>query len=290
MSILNRLPLWSKGAMILIVLLLAANFLPAPPPPHTPTPIATATPIPPTPTAPSSQEVPVYTYTIINTYPHDPEAFTQGLIFEKGLFYEGTGLRGRSTLRKVAVESGEVLQQIDLSPEFFGEGITLWNGQIIQLTWQSKIGFAYDQESFELKRSFNYPTEGWGITHDGRRLIMSDGTATLYLWEPETFAEVGRIEVRDQRGPVAKLNELEYVKGEIYANIWQTDLIARIDPATGQVVGWINLAGLLAPSDRSRPVDVLNGIAYDPTQDRLFITGKLWPKLFEIRLIPMIGP
>jgi len=228
---------------------------------------------------------PVYSYNVVNTYPHDRSAFTQGLVFEDGVLYEGTGLNGRSTLRRVELETGEVLQIHELPAQFFGEGVTVYGNDIIQLTWQSHVGFVYDRDSFELLQEFNYSTQGWGITHDGERLIMSDGTATLYFLDPETFEEIGRVGVYDNDGSVNRLNELEYVQGEIYANVWQTNCIARIDPQTGQVVGWIELKGLLTPEDRSEPVDVLNGIAYDAENARLFVTGKLWPKLFEIELI-----
>ena len=228
---------------------------------------------------------PVYTYNVVNTYPHDRTASTQGLVFENGVLYEGTGLRGRSTLRRVELESGDILQTRELPPQFFGEGVTIYGNKIIQLTWQSNVGFVYDKETFALLQEFNYPTEGWGITHDGKRLIMSDGTSALHFLDPETFEEIGRIEVRDNDSPVTRLNELEYVQGEIYANVWQTDCIAKIAPLTGQVMGWIELEGLLSPEDRSERVDVLNGIAYDDKNDRLFVTGKLWPKLFEIELI-----
>jgi glutamine cyclotransferase len=225
---------------------------------------------------------PVCLYRIVNTYPHDPGAFTQGLFFENGFLYEGTGLHERSTLRRVDLETGDVVQLYELPEKYFGEGITVYEDRIIQLTWQSREGFVYDKESFELLRKFDYPTEGWGITHDGKQLIMSDGTANLYFLDPETFVETGRIQVSDSNGPVTRLNELEYVKGEIYANIWQTDRIARISPDTGEVLDWIDLEGLLKPEDKEKAVDVLNGIAYDAVGDRLFVTGKLWPKLFEI--------
>jgi len=188
-------------------------------------------------------------------------------------------------VRRVELETGDILQIRELPAQFFGEGMTIYGNKIIQLTWQSNVGFVYDKESFELLQEFNYPTEGWGITHDGERLIMSDGTSTLHFMDPETFEEIGRIEVLDKGSPVTRLNELEYVQGEIYANVWRRDLIARIAPLTGQVTGWIDLKGLLGPEDRSEPVDVLNGIAYDAENDRLFVTGKLWPKLFEIELI-----
>lgn len=243
------------------------------------------TPSPPAAT-PTAQPVSTYTYTVVNTYPHDPQAFTQGLIYVDGVLYEGTGLYGQSSLRRVDLETGSVLQRYDLPAQFFGEGITLAGDRIIQLTWQSNVGFVYDKDSFELLGEFQYPTEGWGITHDGARLIMSDGTANLYFRDPETFAEIGRVTVQDDSGPVVRLNELEYIDGEVYANIWQTDRIARIDPQTGRVTAWIDLTGLLSAEDRQEPVDVLNGIAYDAANDRLFVTGKLWPKLFEIELIP----
>jgi glutamine cyclotransferase len=228
---------------------------------------------------------PRYTYKVVNTYPHDHTAFTQGLLFIDGFLYEGTGQYGESTLRKVALESGDVLQLGELPEQFFGEGVTLMSDRLIQLTWRSRVGFVYDRESFALLRQFNYSTEGWGLTHDGRQLIMSDGSPTLFFLDPDTFAATGRLAVHDHKGPVSRLNELEYVRGEIYANIWQTDRIARISPQTGQVVGWIELEGLLSPQDRATRVDVLNGIAYDEKNDRLFVTGKWWPKLFEIELI-----
>jgi glutamine cyclotransferase len=194
----------------------------------------------------------------------------------------------------VELETGTVLQQVALPDEYFGEGITIWGDEIVQLTWRPieippttpTKGFVYDKGSFALLREFSYPTEGWGITHDGERLIMSDGTSTLHFWDPETFGEISQIEVCDDDGPVTRLNELEYVAGEIYANVWQTDRIARIDPQTGQVIGWIDLTGLLSSGGRSRSAGVLNGIAYDAESDRLFVTGKLWPKLFEIELLP----
>jgi glutamine cyclotransferase len=185
----------------------------------------------------------------------------------------------------VELETGAILQIYELPGQFFGEGITIYGDKIIQLTWQSHVGFVYDKDSFELLEQFDYPTEGWGITHNGTHLIMSDGTSTLHFLDPLTFEETGQISVFTNNGPVDRLNELEYVQGEIYANVWQTDRIARIDPETGQVVGWIDLEGLLTAEDRTEPVDVLNGIAYDGETDRLFVTGKLWPKLFEIDLI-----
>lgn len=228
--------------------------------------------------------VPVYDYQIINVYPHDRDAFTQGLVFDEGVLYEGTGLYKHSTLRRVNLETGEVLQSRELPPDLFGEGITVFGNKIIQLTWRSNVGFVYDKYSFELLDEFKYPTEGWGITHDGNSLIISDGTSRLYLYNPETLQNTGCIEVYDNYGPVYRLNELEYVQGEIYANIWQTDYIARISPQTGQVTGLIELEGLLNTGEYGDSVDVLNGIAYDVWGDRLFVTGKWWPKLFEIKL------
>ncbi len=226
-----------------------------------------------------------YKYNIVNTYPHDRNAFTQGLVYENNILYEGTGLRGHSTLRKVDIETGNILLIHELPSQFFGEGITIYGNKIIQLTWESNVGFVYDKNNFNLLKEFNYSTEGWGITHNGMNLIISDGTSTLYFLDPDSFEEIERIEVFDNNGPVSGLNELEYIQGEIYANVWKTDNIARIDPNTGQVVGWIELTGLLNSKNFDEPVDVLNGIAYDAEKDRLFVTGKLWPKIFEIELI-----
>ena len=230
---------------------------------------------------------PVYTYTVVHTFPHDRNAFTQGLVFADGELYEGTGLHGRSSVRRVALTTGAVLQSQGLDNRFFGEGITVFGDLLIQLTWQSQVGFVYDKQTLTLLRTFTYPTEGWGLTHDGTRLIMSDGTATLYFMDPVTLMVTGQIDVHDDIGPVTRLNELEYVRGEVYANVWQTDRLARIDPDTGRVVGWIDLTGLLPLQDRQPPVDVLNGIAYDAPQDRLFVTGKWWPRLFEIALVAL---
>jgi len=231
--------------------------------------------------------IPQYTYQVVRVYPHDPAAFTQGLQYLDGALYEGTGLNGRSSIRKVKLETGEVLQKYDLTPQYFGEGITVWKNDLIELTWQSGIAFVYDKTTFQPRRRFNYLGEGWGLTHDDVNLIMSDGTDRLRLLDPATFAERRRIQVTAGGLPVRNLNELEFVKGEIFANVWQTERIARIAP-DGRVVGWIDLGGLLAPSERAG-LDVLNGIAYDAAKDRLFVTGKLWPKLFEIRLVKKGG-
>lgn len=235
---------------------------------------------------PPPSKTSVYGYKIVRTYPHDRNAFTQGLIYLDGFLYEGTGLYGRSSLRMVKLETGEVVQQRAIAEQYFGEGITNWGAQFVQLTWQSGAGFVYDRFTFQPKRTFRYTGEGWGLTQDGKRLIMSDGTAKLRFLNGDTLQEIGRIAVTDNGAPVTNLNELEYIRGEVYANVWGSDRIARINPATGHVMGWIDLSGLLSEADRGAPVDVLNGIAYDAKRDRLFVTGKLWPKLFEIKMIP----
>ena len=231
--------------------------------------------------------VPSYGYQVVRSYPHDRNAFTQGLIFRGGFFYEGTGLNGQSGIRKVKLETGEVVQAKPLSQEYFGEGITDWKGQIVQITWQSQVGFVYDIDTFEQTKRWSYTGEGWGLTHDDARIIMSDGSAQLRFLDPATLKETGRVTVRDGGAPVEHLNELEYVKGEVFANVWLTDRIVRISPKDGRVTGWIDLAGLLTPAERSevqRAGGVLNGIAYDAAGDRLFVTGKLWPRVFEIKL------
>jgi glutamine cyclotransferase len=233
---------------------------------------------------PAGGGLPLYSYRVVNAYPHDPRAFTQGLQYLDGFLYEGTGLNGRSSIRKVALETGKVLQQRDVSGEFFGEGITVWKNDLIELTWQSHVAFVYDRATFEPKKRFNYAGEGWGLTTDGTNLIMSDGTDELRVLDPVTFAEKRRIKVNAGGAPVRNLNEVEYVKGEILANIWQTDFVARVAPDSGRVTAYVDLRGLLTPAERSN-TDVLNGIAYDAKQDRLFVTGKLWPKLFEIKLV-----
>jgi glutaminyl-peptide cyclotransferase len=229
--------------------------------------------------------VAVESYQIVHVYPHDATAFTQGLVFVNGMLYESTGLQGQSTLRMVELTSGRVLQKHDLAAKYFGEGLTDWQSQLIQLTWQSHVGFVYDAFSFRILRTFTYPWEGWGLTHDSRHLILSDGSSTLHLLDPSTFKPVGDIQVTADGQPVQNLNELEYIHGEIYANLWETNRIARISPATGKVVEWIDLSGLRPPSVRQNDNAVLNGIAYDSQNDRLFVTGKLWPNLYEIKLI-----
>jgi len=277
-------PLATSSAQGLPIPVTSSSLLASPSPAPSPLKLVLASPTPPvSPEKPAPP--PVYGYQIIHTFPHDPAAYTEGLVFDSGFLYEGTGLDGQSTLRKTQLETGEVLQRHDLSPDVFGEGITIFGDRIIQLTWKSQLGYVYDKRTFRLLREFTYPTEGWGITQDGKNLIMSDGTATLYFLNPDTFERTGRVEVHSDTGPVTRLNELEYVDGEIYANVWQTDRIARIAPDTGQVLGWIDLSGLLNAQERRTPVDVLNGIAYDAEHNRLFVTGKLWPKLFEIKRV-----
>ncbi len=233
-----------------------------------------------------ASKTPVFGYEVVNVYPHDPDAFSQGLAFADGFLYEGTGRYRRSSLRQVDLESGKVVKHAPLEPRLFGEGITIWGDRIVQLTWRSRVGFVYDRHSFKRLGQFHYRGEGWGITHDGRRLVLSDGSATLRFLDPKTFRVVDTVTVRDGNRRVDQLNELEYVEGEIYANVWGSERIARISPADGRVVGWIDLAGLLKPAERTNVDAVLNGIAYDPKAKRLFVTGKLWPKLFEIRLVP----
>jgi glutaminyl-peptide cyclotransferase len=238
------------------------------------------------PSAPEITPPSAFTFSTVNTYPHDDTAFTQGLVYADSIFYEGTGLFGASSIRKVAPATGEILKVRNNSAAFFGEGIALFNDKIYQITWKSGICFVYDKKTFEISDQFSYTTEGWGLTHDGTNLIMSDGTANIYFRDPTTFLETKRIQVTDDTGPIKNLNELEYIKGAIYANIWLTDRIAKIDPQTGQVISWIDLTNLLPQKDRRNSDAVLNGIAYDPESDRLFVTGKWWPTIYEIRLVP----
>jgi glutaminyl-peptide cyclotransferase len=228
----------------------------------------------------------LWSYKVVKSFHHDVEAFTQGLVFADGVLYESTGRFGKSSVRKVKLETGIVLQTRSLPKEIFGEGITLYENHIIQLTWRSRVGFVYDKDTLEVVREFNYPYEGWGVTNDGRRLIMSDGSSTLYFLDPVTFKTSGQLQVTDSNGPVAELNELEYVEGTLYANIWQKDRIAVIDLFTGRVIKYINLEGLWEKEHNVQPDACLNGIAYDDENQRLFVTGKLWPQLFEIVLVP----
>jgi glutaminyl-peptide cyclotransferase len=232
----------------------------------------------------SSQPVPVYTYKIINTFPHDPEEFTEGLVLENGILYEGTGLRGESSIRMVDPKTGNILLAFQLPDQYFGEGITIYKDTIIQLTLDSEKGFIYNKDTLELLKEFTYAGEGWGITHDESRIIISDGTSTLRVMDPVTLKATGQIEVNDNGKPVDMINELEYVNGKIYANIWKTHRIAIIDAATGKISGWIDLTGLLDRQKYGNTPDVLNGIAYDSTTGHLLVTGKLWPVLFEIVL------
>ena len=237
--------------------------------------------------------VPVYTYEIVNTYKHDPRAFTQGLVYHNGFLYESTGQYGSSTLRKVELETGKVLQQHKLSRDYFAEGITILDDKIYQLSWQEYTGFVYNLNDFSLVKEFKYPGEGWGLADDGKHLIMTDGTHVIRFLDPETSQTVRTLVVLDENGkPLMKLNELEYIKGEIWANIWHSEEIgkpnhiARIDPQTGKLLGWIDLNGV-SPKDVERsPENTLNGIAYDEANDRIFITGKNWQNLFEIIVKP----
>jgi glutamine cyclotransferase len=224
-----------------------------------------------------------YGIRVVATYDHDPQAFTQGLVAHQGVLYEGTGGYGASSIRKVDLETGRIVLQRTLPERYFGEGIAIVGQRLVQLTWRARTGFVYDLESFELLKTFNYPTEGWGLTYDGARLLMSDGSASLYVLDPETFGMIGKVLVRDRGKPLYRLNELEYVAGFVYANVWQTDRIAKIEPKSGRVVAWIDLAGL-RPSETAG-AGVLNGIAYDATSRRLLVTGKLWPKLFAIDMV-----
>ncbi len=231
-----------------------------------------------------SSPVPVYGYKIINVYPHDKTAFTEGLVYDGNTLYESTGLYDNSTLRQVDLTTGRILKLYRMPDEFFGEGLTLWKDQLIQLTWQSGVGFVYDKRSFNQTRSFSYSRDGWGFTSDGRQLIMSDGSDTLYFLNPDTFEDAGSVRVKDNGNPVNKLNELEFIKGKVYANVYLTSRIAIISPETGEVNGWIDLQWLVDREDALGDVDVLNGIAYDADTDLLIVTGKFWPELFEIKI------
>jgi glutamine cyclotransferase len=231
-----------------------------------------------------------YSYRIVKTYPHDIQAFTQGLAYEKNILYEGTGLYGKSTLRETALATGTALKVHKLPEVFFGEGITVFGDKVFQLTWKSKTGFVYGKDSFKLLRTFSYGTEGWGITNDGSRLIMSNGTANLIFMDPKTFEETGRIKVSDDSGPLTGLNELEYIRGKIFANVWPTNRIVIISPLTGRVEAWMDMEVLMRISGGDNINKTLNGIAYDRENDRLFVTGKLWPMIFEIEIVSPDGP
>ena len=236
--------------------------------------------------AASAKQIPVYGVQVVHAYPHDINAFTEGLFYLNGYLYESTGLESHSSVRKVKLETGQVVQRATLPADMFGEGIAPWNGRLVGLTWKAEVGYVLDLESFDTKGQFGYPGEGWGLTHDDTEMVMSDGTADLRFLNPTTLVESHRIHVTAQGKPVEQLNELEWVDGEIYANIWQTDRIARIDPRTGHVVGWIDCKGLLPMKDFTpQHTDVLNGIAYDAATKRLWVTGKFWPKVFEIKLV-----
>lgn len=233
---------------------------------------------------PAAHSIPsVFRYKVVNTFPHDINAFTQGLVFHGGFLYESTGKRGHSSLRKVELRTGKVLKQRRMADEVFGEGIATVGDRIYQLAWQTDTGTVYDLETFEIIGEFKYSTEGWGLTHDGTHLIVSDGTAVIRFLESKTFTAVRQIEVTDPTGPIKNLNELEYIDGSIYANVWQTERIAVIDPDSGNVTSWIDLAGLLSEPESGK-ANVLNGIAWDPDNRRLFVTGKFWPSIFEIEL------
>jgi glutaminyl-peptide cyclotransferase len=234
----------------------------------------------------SDQPPQAYGYKVLNVYPHDTEAFTEGLEYRNGFLYESTGLVGKSMLRREQLETGQVLQETAVPAQHFGEGITVLNQRIIQLTWQTQIGFIHNQSTFATESTFSYPGQGWGLANDGKQIYMSDGTSQIRFWDPTTLAETQRITVHDAGGPITMVNELEWVNGMIYANIWQTNNVAIISPMDGSVVGWIDLAGLLTPQEYAQ-ADVLNGIAYDAAANRLFVTGKLWPKLFQIQLVAM---
>lgn len=231
------------------------------------------------------QEPPTSAYRVVATYPHDSRAFTQGLFWLDGHLYETTGQIGQSTLRRVGLEDGKVLQIVPMPGRVFGEGSTNWGDQIISITWQDGIGFRWDRATFRQLGTFRYPGEGWGLTQDGRQLIMSDGTAELRFLDPETLQERRRVRVTANGRPIDQLNELEFVNGEVLANVWNTTRIARIDPASGNVTGWIDLTGLVRQNGNNHDA-VLNGIAYDAQRDRLFVTGKNWPRLYEIDLLP----
>ena len=231
-----------------------------------------------------SNSIPVYTYDIVNTFAHNRTAFTEGLFYLNGFLYESTGLNGQSSLRRVNLTTGDVLQRAEVPSKYFGEGLAALDGKLYQLTWQTHIGFVYDLNTFELLTNFNFSGEGWGMTTDGHSLIRSDGTSTIHFVDPATFADTRTITVTANGQPVRYVNELEWVKGIIYANVWKSNYVIEIDPADGNIIGIVDFSGLLDPTDYDEHTDVFNGIAYDPATDRLFVTGKCWPKLFEVKL------
>lgn len=234
--------------------------------------------------APSPEEVPVYTYEVVASYPHDPKAYTQGLVFHDGMLYESTGQYGESTLRKVELKKGKVKKKIEVPGQYFAEGMTILGGKIYQLTWQQGKCFVYDLKDFKLESEFSYEGEGWGLTTDGHQLILSDGSNQLRFIDPATFRVTRSVSVLDNGQPLVDINELEYIRGEIYANVWKTDRIARLDPQTGRILSWVDLTGLRPEETLRNSENVLNGIAYDEEHDRLYVTGKRWPKIFEIKL------
>ena len=235
----------------------------------------------------AAPSIPTYDFKVVRSYPHDPQAFTQGLLYRDGFLYESTGLNGKSSIRKVNLETGKVLQSKDIPPQYFGEGLTSWKDTLVGITWQTQTGFVFDLATFELRNQFAYPGEGWGLAQNGKELVLSDGSATLRFLDPKTFLEVRRVKVTADGIAVDQINELEVVGDEIFANIWHTNTIARIDQNTGKIVGWIDLGKLYPDAGKGANTEnVLNGIAWDADKKRLFVTGKLWPKLYEIKLVP----
>lgn len=235
----------------------------------------------------AAPSIPTYDFKVVRSYPHDQQAFTQGLLYRDGFLYESTGLNGKSSIRKVNLETGKVLQSKDIPPQYFGEGLTVWKDTLVGITWQTQTGFVFDLATFELRNQFAYPGEGWGLAQNGKELVLSDGSATLRFLDPKTFLEQRRVKVTADGIAVDQINELEVVGDEIFANIWHTNTIARIDQNTGKIVGWIDLGKLYPDAGKGQSGEnVLNGIAWDADKKRLFVTGKLWPKLYEIKLVP----
>ncbi len=239
----------------------------------------------------AEQTTPVYDYQVINRYVHDPNAFTQGLVFYNERLYESTGLYGESTLREVDPKSGRVVRGLKLPDKVFGEGLTRWGDSLIQLSWRAGTAFVFDLKTLSFVKQFRYSTEGWGLTHNARYLIMSDGSDRLYFRDPETFNVLHTLNVTDQGVPVEKINELEYVSGYIYANVWMQDRIAKISASTGEVLAWVDLEGLRPFVTKSQPGHVLNGIAYNIQTGHFYVTGKKWPVLYEIKInVPVNSP